>query len=220
MRRRLGLTGAELLNHFFPKFVPEFRRDHNHDRPDSVPEDEIERQLYRLRCAERDVSKELRAGTDPRVHYPGECYFRAYRYATDLALRQSSERQIWVVHGEYGYSLGHAWVELPRDVLFDPVLQRFYEKLAYYAIQMASPRYKYSAQAAMLIRANMPQNSSGVWRAGAWHEVLKLPLADPNNPTVIDFERAAELLVTSGLRPDLAKPSKKTRSPTKRGRSR
>lgn len=166
-------------------------------------EADLRRQLDRLRSAEVDVPEDWRAGIDPDVHYPGECYSRAYRYARELALRLLNE-QIWLVHGEYGLSIGHAWVELSRDVVFDAVLQRFYGKVGYYEIQIASPWYKYSPGAAMLIAANVPKDSSGTWRCGGWHVVLKLPWADPQNPTVIDHDRARELLITSGLRPDLA----------------
>jgi hypothetical protein len=44
---------------------------------------------------------------------------------------------MWLVHGEYGLGQRHAWVELPGDVVFDGVLQRFYKKLAYYDIELA-----------------------------------------------------------------------------------
>src|SRR5262249_24697980 len=172
---------------------------------------DLQGQIHRLQCAEVDVPEEWRAGTNEAVPYPEECYHRAYLYACALAPRLPPDEQIWLVHGEYGISTGHAWVELPGDVVFDAVLQRFYRMQAYCDIQLASPWYKYSPVAAMIIAANMP-------KGGVWHLVLKLPWANPQNPTVIDHHRAVELLIASGLRPDLVEPRKKSRPAKKRGR--
>jgi hypothetical protein len=178
----------------------------------------LENQVHQLRSAEVEVPEAWRVGIDPRIRYPGECYIRAFRYVWDLVGRIKPNDQVWLVHGEYGLSTGHAWVELPGDAVFDGVLQRFYEKRGYYEIHSASPWYKYSPLAASVIGLSMPKDSSGKWRCGAWHIVLKLPWADPQNPTEIDHHRAIELLIASGLRPDLAKPSKNSRSAKKRGR--
>jgi hypothetical protein len=180
-----------------------------------VAEADLRRQLHRLRSAEVDVPAIWQKGIDPRVQYPGECFCRAYHYVIDLVQRLPANEHIWLVHGEYGISTGHAWVELPGDVVFGAVLQRFYEKPGYYETQSASPWYKYSPAAAMIIAANIPADNSETRRYGGWHLVLKLPWADPQNPTVIEHDQVIELLITARLLPDLAKPSKKSRPATK-----
>jgi hypothetical protein len=188
---------------------------------DVVPEvvADLERQIGRFQGAEIDVTEDWRAGTDPSNLRAGQCYEHACRYATNLALKLPAEEQIWLVHGEYGLSVGHAWVELPGGVLFDAVLQRFYRRSDYYEVQFASALYKYSPAAAMIIAANMHGSTPGTTRWGGWHVALKLPPADPQNPTVIDHNRAHELLISSGLRPDLARP-KKSGLPAKNRRRR
>ena len=183
----------------------------------SLSDTDVKKQLERLLSTEVDVPDAWRTGTNPDVHYPGDCYCRACRYVIDLAKRLPKE-QIWLVHGEYGFSIGHAWVELPGDVVFDAVLQRFYGKQGYYEIQSANPLYMYSSGAAMRLAANIPGETPGTTRFGEWHLVLKLPPADPQAPTVIDFDHARELLITSGLRPDMGEHSKNNQSAMKRMR--
>src|SRR5260370_933854 len=78
----------------------------------SFPEADVERQLQRLRSAEVDVPKDWRTGIDPAVTHPGECFVRACHYATQLWLRLPAHVEIFLVHGEYGLSTAHAWVEL------------------------------------------------------------------------------------------------------------
>ena len=160
----------------------------------------LQTQIHDLREAEVSVPDDWRAGIDPRALYPGECYYRAYRYATKLACRLPALEEIWLVHGEYAIlGIGHAWVELPGDVLFDAVLQRFYRRDAYYEIELAKPWYKYRPAAAMVIAANMPVNPSGTISFGGWHTVLKLPPPDPKIPSAIEYHRAIELLASVGL---------------------
>jgi hypothetical protein len=152
---------------------------------------------------EVNVEQAWREGTDPDAIYFGECYFRAFRYATSLvrscnAGMLKSLDGVYLVHGETaaGFALGgHAWVELPGGVIFDGVYQRFYSAEGYAPL----PWYKFTVSAAGIIMANMQPPT--LYR---WDHVLKLPWGDPKNPLVIDYDDAVRLLISSGLRPDLA----------------
>jgi hypothetical protein len=158
--------------------------------------------LERLRPAEvTDVPEVWRAGTTPETLRPGECFFRSFRYVSE---HFASGVPMWLVHGEYLLGARHAWVELPDAVVFDGVMQRFYRRDAYYSIQVARAWYKFESPAALIIAANLTVGEDGLVPYGAWDVILKLPWADPDNPTMIDADRATDLLVTSGLRPDLA----------------
>lgn len=74
----------------------------------------------------------------PRHLSPKNCYMKAWQYVIDKGLEDKEvAKTIRLIHGLYRpFSLdnhcGHAWVELPGDIVFDGVLQRFYLKDAYY----------------------------------------------------------------------------------------
>jgi hypothetical protein len=150
-----------------------------------------------------------RSCTDPEKRYLGECFDRALRFigtlGMTLARDDPTRDDLWLVHGEYldwgEYTSWqpHGWVELPGGVVFDGNLQQFYERVGYYETVHAQPWYKYSVGAAVLIEANMPRNPDGTIPVGDWHAYLGLPFADPNNPTIIDFDQARELIHTTGL---------------------
>lgn len=64
---------------------------------------------------------------------PKNCYQKAFEYVSS----KSHIKGIKLVHGLYKPSFiknhsGHAWVELPGEIVFDGVLQRFYSKDGYY----------------------------------------------------------------------------------------
>jgi hypothetical protein len=162
--------------------------------------------LERLRPAEvADVPAAWRVGTTPDTPYPGDCYYRSFRYVSKHC---TSIQPLWLVQGEYWLGARHAWVELPDDLVFDGVMQRFYRKDAYYEIQGARAWYKFESGAAVLVAINLP-SKDGLTQYGYWDSILGLPWADPANPTVIDYDRAWELLVSSGLRADLPKQSRR-----------
>ena len=76
---------------------------------------------------------------------------------------------IRLVHGTYlcgGTCLdgtGHAWVEIGDDVVFDGVVQRFYDRASYYRVQGATKSATYSVEeaGAMLLRE---------YNWGPWHD--------------------------------------------------
>lgn len=147
---------------------------------------------------EVNVAEEWRVGTEPSAEYAQECFYRSYMYLCDNR-HVASMDDVYLVHGECTLSLGpHAWVELPGDVMFDGVRQRFYRTLAL----KPACWYKYTPRASHLLAANMPGKETCCY---AFYLPLKLPWGDPAKPLVIDSDRALEYLVSSGLRPDLAK---------------
>jgi hypothetical protein len=170
-----------------------------------------------LEAAEVQVPESWRVGTTPDSPNLSECFYRSYRYVADRWCDLGREN-LWLVHGEYSLGFAHAWVELFDRVVFDGVLQRFYDLDRYYKIQSARPWYKYEPIASTLMAANAPVHADGTKSFGDWHIFLKLPFADPSNPTIIGYDRMRELLVTSGLRPDLAGTQPKV--PKKRSRPR
>ncbi|KON67382.1 hypothetical protein AKG34_21425 [Peribacillus butanolivorans] len=81
---------------------------------------------------EVDAGEKYKTGKSKRL-YPRKCYTKAFEYVED----KSDLEDIRLVHGLYlSYGInnhcGHGWVELPNDIVFDGVLQRFYEKEGYY----------------------------------------------------------------------------------------
>lgn len=90
---------------------------------------------------ETDVSDELKEWTDPTKMFTGECYAQAYNYAFH---HRNNEYKI--VHGivtdDVGLQrpIGHAWVEISDEILFDGVVQRFYRRNGYYERRNAEPR--------------------------------------------------------------------------------
>lgn len=75
---------------------------------------------------------EYKTGKSKRLSLKN-CYIKAFQYV----LNRSHIEGIKLVHGLYKPSFvdihsGHAWIELPGEIIFDGVLQRFYEKKGYY----------------------------------------------------------------------------------------
>jgi hypothetical protein len=135
------------------------------------------------------------AGTKPDKVYWQEGFYRSYRYLWNLNVRNDFKffggGDVHLVHGECILALGaHAWVELPGDILFDGVLQRFYKLSACKAWSW----YKYTAAAAGILLANMPVEAEGT--RYDFFRPLGLPWAEQGKPPmVIDHDQASELLV-------------------------
>ncbi|MBU8919100.1 hypothetical protein BGM25_23930 [Bacillus sp. FJAT-29953] len=77
---------------------------------------------------------------------PKNCYKKAFEY---VGAKDHIEG-IKLVHGLYEPSFvkghcGHEWVELPNWIVFDGVLQRFYEKEAYYNFYQIIKHNEYSS---------------------------------------------------------------------------
>lgn len=153
-----------------------------------------------LQDVEIEVPSIWREGLVADRIFPGECFFRALQYVIDLLVkRRDGCAGVSLVHGEYLGFYRHGWVELPGNIVFDGVLQKFYPKAAYYKRAGARPWYKYDAVAVPMIWANIPLGPDGLVHCGDWHTFLRLPWANFKAPTVINHTRAQELIVASGL---------------------
>ena len=89
--------------------------------------------------------------------YPKQCYVRAYRYAAN-----HFETQALLVHGLYHDGKGHAWVEIPGGVVYDGVLNRFYQAEPYHLVKMTVPEAKYTPKEAS-------EKGDAAWHFGPWH---------------------------------------------------
>ena len=78
------------------------------------------------------------ARTWPRRRYPQQCYPRTTKYVLDHPDIDGLQLVHGVVsHAPHFLPFDHAWVELPRDVVFDGVVQRFFTGVSYYAVMAA-----------------------------------------------------------------------------------
>lgn len=77
------------------------------------------------------VPREWTTETDKRQIFPGRCHEKACLYAMWHTIDGAM-----LVQGTYYDGLSHAWIELPGDVVFDGVIQRFVDKQSYYNSSM------------------------------------------------------------------------------------
>lgn len=93
-----------------------------------------------------------------RCYYEKMCYRKAYEYFVDV----KPEGGV-LVHGVYtDIKFGHAWVELPGDIVFDGAYQRFYKKDDYYREQQAEKRVEFSTQY-LVAKELLERESYGPW---------------------------------------------------------
>jgi hypothetical protein len=84
----------------------------------------------------------------------------------------------------------HGWVELEDRVVFDGVMQQFYDRAGYYASEKAWAWYRFTRPAVMFMKREMSKDLTISYR---WDGVLDLPWAsDPSNLLLVDLERAKE----------------------------
>lgn len=89
-------------------------------------------------------SEEFKTGK-PRRLSSKNCFEKAFKYVVS----KDNIEGIKLVHGFYSikeYTGFHAWVELPGNIIFDGVLQRFYEKEGYYSYYKIIKIAEYSSQ--------------------------------------------------------------------------
>jgi hypothetical protein len=123
--------------------------------------------------------------------YPRECFPRAIFF-----IHQSPHlpNALYV----FGQAVGggfnqHGWVEIDDRVVFDGVMQQFYDKSGYYSAESATPWYHFTRPAVMFLNRQMRRDNSLTYR---WDWELGLPWAkDPLNPLLVDLERAKAGLV-------------------------
>lgn len=76
---------------------------------------------------EVDVDKSWKRGVREKP-CPRQCWERAWKYLS----AHPEIPEAMLVHGKWHTLFDHAWVELPGDIVFDGVMQRFYGKEDYY----------------------------------------------------------------------------------------
>jgi hypothetical protein len=139
----------------------------------------MKRNLDRLASAEIAVPRRYSIYTLPDKQFPRECFPQACYYVETHRIKG-----MYYVFGEAvcGGLQQHGWVELPGNVVFDGVLQRFYDLAKYYESELARPWYKFTRTAVVWLSAQRPPH----WRWDAW---LGLPWAKSA------MDRTAEVLV-------------------------
>jgi hypothetical protein len=135
--------------------------------------DMVREQLVRLAPVEIAVPRRYSLYTLPDEQFPTECFGQACYYV--------QTHRIKGMEYVFGRSLGggfgnHGWVELPGNVLFDGVLQRFYDRTGYYRIEFAMPWYRYTRTAVLWLLDQLKRDDGTInWR---WHLTLGLPWAN------------------------------------------
>ena len=100
--------------------------------------------LRRLGSAERQVSEDWKEGVIDGPHNLRQCYPNALLYAVD----HHNIEGMRLVQGVNNLFGEHAWVELPNNIVFDGVLQRFYAQDRYYSTTSARKEAEYTWEAA------------------------------------------------------------------------
>ncbi len=134
----------------------------------------------RLRSALADVPRQLKRLCQD-CWFPGECFPRAiYFVRTNPKLATAEYILGQAVIGGLGQ---HGWVEF-EDLVFDPVLQEWYQKEGYYASECANPWYRFSRPATMYLARRMDKLPEFTDRWDLW---LLLPWG---KNTAISLEQA------------------------------
>jgi hypothetical protein len=136
--------------------------------------DQVREQLVRLAPAEIAVPCRYSIHTHPDRQFPTLCFPRACYYV--------QTHRIKGIEYVFGTSFGggmrgnHGWVELPGNVVFDGVLQRFYDRSEYYRIEVAMPWYRFARTAVLWLLKQLTGDDGTInWR---WDVTLHLPRAD------------------------------------------
>lgn len=120
--------------------------------------------LEELQSSIGENLENYRTGKQKR-YYPKKCFEKAFQYMIDVRPKDGV-----LLHGKYSpfkvpedwFSyMEHAWVELPGDIIFDGVLQRFYRKVDYYNYYHAVKVYEYTCDEA--VKKVSVEHTSGPW---------------------------------------------------------
>lgn len=149
------------------------------------------------------VRKTWRKHALPTHRFPTECSPRAISF-----LRQSPHlpSAVYVLGETIGGGRNqHGWVEIDDCVVFDGVMQQFYDKSGYYAAEFAAPWYRFIRPAVMYLHRMMKKDQSMTYR---WDCVLRLPYADTSlPPMLIDLERSVRGVQDRSARLVLSQPT-------------
>src|SRR4030088_2201506 len=99
--------------------------------------------LHSARQVEVDAGWKRR--TWPHRRYPQQCYARTTKYMLQhLEIEGARLVHGMVAHAPYFVPMAHAWVELPGEVVFDGVVQAFFNRASYYTVMAALPMDRYT----------------------------------------------------------------------------
>lgn len=95
--------------------------------------------ILELKPFEVEVDDTFKTGRQKRL-YPKQCYKKAYQY-----IMEHPYDGVMLCHGLYTEcSIGHAWIELPCNIVFDGTMQRFYDKEGCYKVEMITKLCEYT----------------------------------------------------------------------------
>jgi len=114
----------------------------------------------------KPTPEERAAATEYGTLFPHQCFAAAGAFI--LKAEHNGFPDARLVHGVYQPNLdlpvyAHGWVELPGNILFDGVQQRYFDKDDYYRVMRAKPERTYSRTQALSKMA-----TSG--HKGPWHD--------------------------------------------------
>jgi hypothetical protein len=132
--------------------------------------DELE---TRLRPHVVAVPNAWRKGISPTYTFPRECFSSAVYY---LHRNPDLPNPLYVIGKTIGGGRQHGWVEVDGSVVFDGVMQEFYDKSGYYSAEKACPWYRFTRAAVMYLDRRMRRDSTMTW---AWHVELVVRFANP-----------------------------------------
>ena len=141
------------------------------------------------------VPPRLAVGTHPHRQFPKKCFQKAFKYV--LAHDEPGMR---LIHGVAimpgtAHPFEHAWVELPGDIVFDGVVQRFFTRESYGRV-MTILRPLLSLTRKQAMRRLRIERRYGPWFDLREHrrEVHHLLGVDERDPRFAAFRRAARLM--------------------------
>lgn len=135
-----------------------------------------------------DVPRAWRKAVLPTHRFPRDCFARAIYF---IHSSPHMPQALYVIGETVGGGMQqHGWVEIDDSVVFDAVMQQFYDKAGYYTAELANPWYRFTRPAMMYLRRTFEKQDSWSYR---WDAVLGLPWArDPANPLLVDLTLAKE----------------------------
>jgi hypothetical protein len=102
--------------------------------------------------------------TWPRRRYPQQCYAKTVKYVVDhLEIIDMRLIHGVVSHAPHLVPFDHAWVELPGEIVFDGVVQRFFTRVSYYRVMGAVALDAYSGHETIGLVAE--HGHPGPWNA-------------------------------------------------------
>jgi hypothetical protein len=118
-----------------------------------------------------DVDAAWKRGTWPRRRYPQQCYARTAKYMLQhLEIEGAQLVHGMIAHAPHFAPLAHAWVELPGEVVFDGVVQAFFERASYYKVMGAQPVDTYSGRETARLAASYSPSGARA-RGSPWVKV-------------------------------------------------